>query len=165
MYDSNKDQVRTSWRILLPGFILVGVCYAAVLVLPTLYASVREEELKPRALPPLYPAAQQVNEGITEVPGDAGSPSTITMRVVSFNTEDEPDKVLDYYISRMNKAGWSHWNTAKESPGRAYFSYSPDDGPTYKFVVSTDASATAVTHVRVEVYALGIIWTGEQAAR
>src|SRR5207253_4185902 len=57
--------------------------------------------------PPIYPGAQSITDKLEPPSGGPQPP-----RLITFETSDEPDKVLDYYQNILPKDGWefSTWD-------------------------------------------------------
>src|SRR5215203_1528712 len=125
------------------------------------YPVVRAEQLKPRPIPALYPSARNVEEKVVPRGGE-GYSGDLPMRVVSFNTAGRPEDVLAYYLNRMTRAGWRHWETTEEKyRGDAYFGYFPGDAPTYRVNVRTSILSSGQTAVTMEIFAVGGDWHGD----
>lgn len=144
-----------------PSLIFIALLFPIGLVVFFLWAFIGNAHNgpHPKRLPPLYPNAQQVNQQV--VAGNAANPP---MRTVSFIAADAPSTVLAFYSDNMKRAGWNYWADNKY-PGTAYFFDSVDDGPTYKVVITAQASEEGQTRVNMEIYAIGLEWVGEELSQ
>jgi hypothetical protein len=133
---------------------LIVSCIGIVL-LHFAYTKLRADELEPRSLPPLYHNAQEAEERFTW-------DKNIHVRTLTFTTSDRAEIVKKYYEGVMQKLGWRFAGYPfPDNPDRAWFDHSPDDGPTYKVLITTKASSQGQTDVELEMYALGLDWWGK----
>jgi hypothetical protein len=133
-------------------FFMVGAGVGASWLL----SRIREEQHKPKASPPPYPNAVQVRQWSDL--GDAHNPKGF----ISFQTSDEAAVVHEHYRTLMRQAGWGFWDFAfEDDPDTAYFQYSPDDGPTYKVLISAQRSESRQTQVLITMTCSPCDWHGE----
>ena len=151
---------------------LVAIIFSCALVWLSysIVSEVLAAQARPKALPKLYPNAQDIEEKVVPKDEDESNVSRLSLniskRVVTFSTSDSVEDVLAYYMDNMTQAGWEYWdrleeNTAGMHKVAVFFGYIPDDGPTYRVNIRTTTLPGGSIGVKLEIFAVGSDWHGD----
>ena len=94
--------------------------------------------------PPIYPGAQSITDKIEPPSGGPQPPRRIT-----FETRDEPDKVLDYYRDILSKDGWEPGTWDDKPPNALWYLWT--SGATYGFTVTVTTNSQDTTNVELYI--------------
>lgn len=139
-----RQEVQQQSRVVLTlGFVL---CLFVILLSGcTASSSIDQNKRTPVAVanPPIYPGAQNLY-----APNN-GFGITSPERVITFETSDKADKVLEYYTDVMLKDGWeaSQWSDKPSNVDAYVWS----NGAIYSLTVTADEVSTKLTEVELRL--------------